>query len=152
MYVHHIIAEQILGRALLPDEHVHHKDCNKHNNQPENLMVFASNADHIRFHSYHLDESSLVINENGAYVCVPREYKCVDCGTQISMWGTRCTMCKSIAQRKVQRPSQEELYAVLVQQKGNFTKISQQYSVTDNAVRKWCKRYGIPHKTSDYRK
>jgi hypothetical protein len=29
---------------------VHHKDRNDYNNAPDNLMVFACNGDHIRYH------------------------------------------------------------------------------------------------------
>lgn len=48
---HRIVAEQILGRALLPGEVVHHIDGNKRNNKPENLRVFASQSDHAKFHA-----------------------------------------------------------------------------------------------------
>ena len=29
---------------------VHHKDRNNYNNNPKNLMVFANNGDHVRYH------------------------------------------------------------------------------------------------------
>ncbi len=48
---HRIVAEQILGRALLPGEVVHHIDGNKRNNKPENLRVFESQSDHVKFHA-----------------------------------------------------------------------------------------------------
>lgn len=48
---HRVVAEQMLGRKLCPGEVVHHIDGNKRNNKPENLMVFASQADHARYHA-----------------------------------------------------------------------------------------------------
>lgn len=47
---HRVVAEQMLGRKLNPGEVVHHRDGNKRNNDPENLQVFPSQADHLRWH------------------------------------------------------------------------------------------------------
>ena len=33
-----------------------------------------------------------------------------------------------------------------------FTQIGREYNVTDNAIRKWCKSYDLPSKTSDIKK
>lgn len=52
-HTHRIVAEQILGRPLKPGEVVHHIDRNKRNNNPDNLMVFASQADHAKWHKEH---------------------------------------------------------------------------------------------------
>ena len=45
---HRLVAEKVLGRYLLPDEVVHHRDGDSMNNAPANLQVFDSNADHLR--------------------------------------------------------------------------------------------------------
>ena len=47
---HRVVAEEMIGRALRSDEHVHHKDGNKHNNSPENLEVMDRD-DHLRLHA-----------------------------------------------------------------------------------------------------
>lgn len=47
---HRVVAEQMLGRVLLPKEVVHHRDGNKRNNTPENIVVFPSQSDHAKHH------------------------------------------------------------------------------------------------------
>lgn len=47
---HRVVAEQILGRPLKKGEVVHHIDENKRNNNPDNLRVFASQAEHAAHH------------------------------------------------------------------------------------------------------
>lgn len=46
---HRVVAEEMLGRRLRSDEHVHHKDGNKQNNDSENLEVMSW-IDHLRLH------------------------------------------------------------------------------------------------------
>lgn len=46
---HRLIAEDILGRPLDSEEHIHHVDHNGLNNDPSNL-VMMSNSDHLRLH------------------------------------------------------------------------------------------------------
>jgi hypothetical protein len=46
---HRLVMEQAIGRILLPEEVVHHKDQNKQNNQIDNLQLFDCNGNHLRF-------------------------------------------------------------------------------------------------------
>jgi len=48
-HMHRVIAEQKLGRPLLPGEIVHHRDGDKWNNNLENLSVMTQ-AEHARIH------------------------------------------------------------------------------------------------------
>lgn len=48
---HRVVMEQVLGRPLLPGEIVHHKDHDKKNNSPDNLMLLGSQAAHCKGHS-----------------------------------------------------------------------------------------------------
>ena len=45
---HRLVMERLLGRYLLPAESVHHKDGDPANNDPANLMLFATHAEHMR--------------------------------------------------------------------------------------------------------
>jgi|SRR5687767_14749212 len=47
VFEHIIVMEQIMGRYLLPKEVVHHKNCIRNDNRPENLELFKTNSDHI---------------------------------------------------------------------------------------------------------
>lgn len=46
---HRLIMEEQIGRYLLPDEHVHHKDRNTLNNDPDNLELLTK-SEHARLH------------------------------------------------------------------------------------------------------
>lgn len=163
-----LVAEKILGRYLHKGEVVHHKDLNKLNNNPENLMVFGSLADHANYHAFVLSNKNYdyvlykvanvyycqsvddffnqndIINKNG------RKLKpCPMCGKLITRHSSLCTKCKGLACRKVERPSRNVLRNDLKHL--SFVKIGLKYGVTDNAVRKWCKSYGLPYKASDIR-
>lgn len=64
VYVHRMVAEEKLGRRLKKGETVHHKDENKLNNSPDNMMVFKSNADHSAFH-----RGYSIVCQDGVWMC-----------------------------------------------------------------------------------
>jgi hypothetical protein len=47
---HRVIAEKIAGRKLQTNEHVHHIDGNRHNNNPVNLQILTA-EEHARLHA-----------------------------------------------------------------------------------------------------
>lgn len=76
---------------------------------------------------------------------------CIKCGALITK-GTinhLCRSCYSASTRIVERPSPDELVALL--KANNFTKVGKMFGVTDNAIRKWCRTYGLSDKAKDYK-
>lgn len=74
---------------------------------------------------------------------------CIDCGKKISPYAVRCEVCYQ--QGKRNRPDKDNLFLLLKKYEGNFSKIGEIFNVTDNAVRKWCKSYGLPFYSKDYK-
>lgn len=70
--------------------------------------------------------------------------KCVDCGASIYATSIRCDACNKKLQRKVERPSREELKQMI--RTLPFLQIGKKFGVSDNSVRKWCVSYGLPSK------
>lgn len=46
VYEHILVAEEMLGRPILPTEEVHHDDENPSNNKPGNLVVTSGKPEH----------------------------------------------------------------------------------------------------------
>ena len=62
--VHRVLMEERLGRRLRREEHVHHKDGNRKNNEIENLEVLHI-AEHARLHR--LNEAPRSRKSNGRF-------------------------------------------------------------------------------------
>lgn len=73
--------------------------------------------------------------------------KCPVCGVSIRRNYTTCGSCKNLYQRKADRPSPLEL-AKMVKEIG-FVQTGKKFGVSDNAIKKWCKNYNIPHLKSE---
>lgn len=65
---HRLVMEKKLGRYLLPSEVVHHENDDTQDNRPDNLQLYASNADHKRddYQFRHLNEMGQFLPKKGA--------------------------------------------------------------------------------------
>lgn len=138
VFEHIVVAEKILGRELKEKEVVHHKDTNRSNNSPDNLMVFKTSGDHSRFH-----KTGIAVKEGDVYISPSIKPTCIDCGKEIGWKATRCIDCYKKIHKK-EKPSKEELNKLIHEK--SFVEIGRMYNVSDNAIRKWCKLYGLPFK------
>lgn len=72
---------------------------------------------------------------------------CKRCGILITKYGTYCENCAHILQRRADRPDRETLKKMI--RNIPFTQIAENFKVTDNAVRKWCKSVNLPFRKKD---
>lgn len=71
-----------------------------------------------------------------------RKNVCVLCGSIINENSTYCIKCSHLLQQKVERPEREVLKDMIRNQ--SFVDIGKKYSVSDNAIRKWCIAENLP--------
>ena len=71
---------------------------------------------------------------------------CCLCGERILENSKYCVECGYKVQRRVERPSRDVLKYEI--RNYPFIKLSEKYGVSDNAIRKWCKSYNLPYKST----
>ena len=144
VYLHRHTASIKSGRWLNSNEHVHHIDGNKKNNDLDNLEII-SNSDHTKLH--HEDRMNSTYGEgNWDY---KKEVNCLNCKSrfkQNSPDQIYCSKkCSELDHRKIERPLKKELEELI--NNNSWSAIGRMYGVSDNAVRKWAKSYGIKIKS-----
>ena len=141
---HRYMASLKIGRVLKPEEHVHHIDGNKDNNCIDNLMVFKTNSDHIAYH-----RGAHAVLDIDVYYCPDKgDDICPVCGGVKS--GRQANICLKCHKKKLASNipcDKNELNNLIMTH--SFVSIGKMYGVSDNAVRKWCKKYNLPYKKKD---
>ena len=151
VYEHIIRAEEMLNRPLKDEEIVHHRDGNRANNAYNNLLVFHTKSEHTRFHKLGEDESKLKQLDDGSYIVNSLSNNvCSICGGHKDYKAKLCLNCSQIAQRKVDRPSREELKSLIRTQ--SFEALGRQFGVDGNAIRKWCDKEKLPRTKKEIKK
>lgn len=75
---------------------------------------------------------------------------CPKCGFMIDKKAKECRKCYD-EKRRLFIPEKEDLVSKILESKGNFLAVGRYYHVSDNAVRKWCRSYGLSTSSFDYR-
>lgn len=148
VYKHIYIAEQELKQPLRKEGVVHHLNGNRKDNRPSNLLVLKS-SQHGKLHIWIQSGApyGTTISENPLNSGKPKLGNlriCQCCRETITNPGSKVfysTKCQSISHRKVDRLSKEQLESDI--QSMSWRTVGRKYNVTDNAVRRWAKTYGL---------
>lgn len=108
---------------------LHHINGVHNDNRLENLQILCPNC-----HS---------LTDNFGNKKTKEIKLCPDCGKEINNKSTYCKNCAPKHKHHQSKcPSKEELSGLIF--KYSFVEIGKKYGVSDNAVRKWCKKYNLP--------
>ena len=117
---------------------LHHKNGDHNDNRLDNLQILCPNC------------HSQTDNFKGKKV----SKTCIDCGKEVSSRSTRCPSCsrkyiiaKNLDKHHTLYPNRNELLDLITMK--SFVEIGSMYGVSDNAVRKWCKKFGLPYRKID---
>jgi len=141
------VAENNLGRPIRDSEIVHHLDGNRQNNRQDNLLIIER-SQHTKLEQWlAAGAPSMKIEEwkrkNSGEPELVQPLHCLICGTtlQAKQYNYCSPQCSRIGTRKVERPTKEVLAEDL--KKLSILAIGRKYGVSDNAVRKWARQYGL---------
>jgi hypothetical protein len=145
VYEHIVVAEKGLKRRLLSEEVCHHLDGNRKNNRSSNIIVLLR-SQHTKLHTWlkgaaASERSSMKRVNSGK----PREgtnRTCSHCGR--SLQGKQLKYCSRRCERTA-RPSSCPPKTQLKEDIKNMSwcAMGRKYGVTDNAVRKWARKYDL---------
>lgn len=95
--------------------------------------------------SSHIDNTSYPIRSKQSKRIVSGICSC--CGCKTSGYSNQCQPC---SQRRIQnRPNPDDLKEMILIY--GFEGVGRRYGLSGNAVKKWCKAYGMPHRKKELR-
>lgn len=118
---------------------LHHINGNNRDNRLENLQMLCPNC-HSQTDNY-CGQANKSKDEEKHY--------CEDCGRELKTKNARyCLSCASKRRGKITL-KKEEFIGVLKRNNGNRLQASRELGVSETAIRKCCKKFGLPTKTKD---
>lgn len=126
---------------------VNHIDEDKTNNNANNLEWCDRSYNQKYYAERHPEEKVKNFHWEKHNYQRRTKHKCPICG-KITYNKECCSPeCRIKKAQRVDRPDRQKLKEMI--RTMSFLTISKTYGVTDNTVRKWCKGYGLPYRSSD---
>lgn len=123
---------------------LHHKDGNRFNNELENLEILCPNCHSLIPNHRRMKKSldnSVTYRKKMPKVKKEIKYKFCQCGKSINKRSNYCSSCYNLKQRKIERP---EINILMNDIKLlGYSSTGRKYGVSDNAIRKWIKKYPL---------
>lgn len=142
VYEHIVIAEEMIGRPLNTNEEVHHLNGDRTDNTEKNLIVLEK-SQHTKLHMWLRygasgSESFRVEGMNSGKSKSRELTYCITCGKVLSREQKKYCSRQCFPSK---RPPKEMLEKDISEM--SFLAIGRKYGVSDNAVRKWAKKYDL---------
>lgn len=138
-FIHRLVYTAFNNLEYKGDYDVHHIDYNKNNCKLDNLQKMT-----------HLENVNDYFTKMYKYKNKPR-LKCKVCGKELNGGKILCAKCVLEKRKDMSTTPKDQIIEVLKNNNGNFRKSAEFFRLTDNGLRKRCKRYGLPVKSSEWK-
>lgn len=136
-FIHRLVYTAFNNLEYEGDYDVHHINYNKKNCSLTNLQKMT--------HSENVDDYFSKIYKNKPTL------KCKVCGKKLHGGKTMCAECTLEKRRDMSSTPKDKIIEILKENNGNFKTSAKFFNLTDNGLRKRCKRYGLPTKSSNWK-
>lgn len=142
VYEHIYVTWKTLGRELKMNEVVHHLDGNRANNKVRNLLVLEK-GQHVKLHAWlkgvNITERDIENGENSE----KSEGYCTVCCKSLQNRQTKYCSNKCYYKVAKSRIPGKEILQAEISSGMTWCALGRKYGVSNNAVKKWAKKYGI---------
>lgn len=136
-FIHRLVYTSFNNVGYEGDYDVHHLDYDKDNCRLTNLQKMT--------HYENVADYYIKVHKNKPTL------RCNKCNKELRGGLTLCSSCQIEERRDMSSTPKQVIIDVLRKNNGNFSASAKVFNLTDNGLRKRCKRYGIPTKSSDWR-